>query len=54
MDIPRVEYNEDEKGVWKFIYGNMIPKYKEIACKEYNDALDAFKVHVGFCVDEIP
>jgi hypothetical protein len=37
--IPRVKYTDDENGVWKIIFDTLKVKYKETACKEYNNII---------------
>ena len=38
-EIPFLEYNSDEKGVWKICYEKLSEMYTKVACKEYNDCL---------------
>ena len=54
-EIPKIEYNSDELGVWKYCY----PKLKELlaknACEETNQTIVDMEVNVpGFGEDTIP
>lgn len=53
-EIPRVEYTENEKGVWKLCYPQLLDLFKTNACEEFNWTISEFQKHVGFRADEIP
>lgn len=53
--IPRVNYNQDEKAVWKFCYDHLKGLFKTNACKEFNWTINEFEKNVpGFRADDIP
>ncbi len=39
-DIPYLQYNANEKYVWKYCFSRLRELFKENACKEYNWALN--------------
>lgn len=52
--IPRIEYTEDEKGVWKLCYNKLSELFKTNACKEFNWTIKEFEQNVGFTDSDIP
>ncbi len=34
--LPKIDYNNQEKAVWKFCYDHLSELYKTNACREYN------------------
>lgn len=53
-EIPRIEYTDVEKGVWKHCYSNLKRLFQTNACKEFKWTIDQFEKHVGFNENEIP
>ena len=54
LNIPTIEYTEDEKKVWKFVWDLLIPLHKKHACEEVRDNMDHFIKNVGFSGEDIP
>jgi len=52
--IPRVNYTEQEKGVWKVVFNNLTRLYKTHACYEHNHVFPLLEENCGFSEDEIP
>ena len=53
-EIPRIEYNQNELGVWKYCY-NYLKKYHDThACKEYRQNFSEFEDKIGFSDETIP
>lgn len=52
--IPIVNYTEEEKRVWKFMWDKLIPLQRKHACDEVLENLDLFIKEVNFRADEIP
>ncbi len=53
-DLPRIEYTQTEKEVWKFCYTKLKELFKTNACEEFRWTIDQFEKHVGFTTEEIP
>jgi len=52
--IPKVNYTEQEKGVWKVVYNNLKRLYKTHACYEHNHVFPLLEENCGYSEDEIP
>merc|ERR1711872_275732 len=52
--IPKVNYTEQEKGVWKVVYNNLKRLYKTHACYEHNHVFPLLEENCGYSPDEIP
>lgn len=40
--IPNIEYNDDERSVWKYCYPRLMEMYKTNGCKEFNWTIQEF------------
>ena len=54
LEIPKIDYTDQEKGTWKYCYPRLMELYKTNACEEYNWAIRDFERHVGYKADDIP
>merc|ERR1711923_555603 len=52
--IPKVNYTEQEKGVWKVVYNNLKRLYKTHACYEHNHVFPLLEENCGYSENEIP
>merc|ERR1739838_742455 len=52
--IPRVNYTEQEKGVWKVVFKNLTRLYKTHACYEHNHVFPLLEENCGYSEDDIP
>lgn len=52
--IPRLDYHQHEKDVWKFCYNNLINMYKTNACEEFNWTIAEFQKEIGLNEFDIP
>merc|ERR1719435_403525 len=52
--IPKVEYTEVEKGVWRTVYTKLKTMYKTHACYEHNHVFPLLEENVGYCPGKIP
>jgi len=52
--IPKVEYTDVEKGVWRTVYTKLKTMYKTHACYEHNHVFPLLEENVGYCPGEIP
>lgn len=53
-EIPRIEYTENETGVWGHCYSRLKKFYEHGACKEHNESLALFEKHCGYSENHIP
>ena len=53
-EIPRVQYTEQEVGVWNYCYSRLKEIYKEGACEQHNNALNNMERLCGYAPDNIP
>ena len=53
-EVPLVNYSPEEHQLWGKIYKNIRPLHKELACKKFNDAIEALEKEGIFSPDEIP
>lgn len=51
--IPRVEYTEQEKQVWKTVY-TKLKELRKYACKQYNQVFPLLEQNCGYSEDNIP
>jgi len=52
--IPKVNYTEQERGVWKVVFNNLKRLYKTHACYEHNHVFPLLEENCGYCEDDIP
>jgi len=52
--IPKVNYTEQEKGVWKVVFSNLKHLYKTHACYEHNHVFPLLEENCGYSEDDIP
>ena len=53
-EIPYIEYTNEEKQTWKYIYKKLEDSHKLYACKEYNEMVNKMKNEINYCEDTIP
>ncbi len=53
-EVPRIEYSETETSTWQSMFTKLRAKWTDVACKEYNEALDAMMAAGVLRYDEIP
>lgn len=53
-EIPRIDYTDVENGVWNTGFKMLRQKWHDVACKEYNDALDDMMDAGVLRYEEIP
>lgn len=53
-NIPIVNYTDDEKRVWNYMWQKLIPLQKKYACDEVLENMDHFIKDVDFKAEEIP
>lgn len=53
-EIPYLQYNDNEKYVWKYCFSRLKELFKANAANEYNWALNQFEKHIGFSTDDVP
>lgn len=54
MQIPRIDYTEQEKATWKTIYTKIRGMYPEFACKEHLYIFPLLELNCGYSPDGIP
>uniref|UniRef100_A0A7S2SPC8 phenylalanine 4-monooxygenase n=1 Tax=Mucochytrium quahogii TaxID=96639 RepID=A0A7S2SPC8_9STRA len=54
MEIPRVDYNEDEIRTWGAVYRKLKGLFADYACTEYNQILPLLEHNCGYGEDNIP
>ena len=55
LEIPNIEYNEDEVGVWRHCYPKLKILLEKNACEETNEIIREMESHVeGFNSFTIP
>src|ERR671919_1081108 len=47
---PRIDYTEEEQGVWRTVCRELAPKHEKYACRAFRDAIGA----LGLPRDHIP
>merc|ERR1712142_792791 len=52
--IPKVNYTEQERGVWKVVFNNLKRLYKTHACYEHNHVFPLLEENCGYSEDDIP
>ena len=52
--LPRIQYTDEEKKVWRKVHNTLTPLYKKYACKEYLSVLPELEKHAGYTPDNIP
>jgi len=52
--IPKVNYTEQEKGVWKVVFRTLTRLYKTHACYEHNHVFPLLEENCGYSEDSIP
>eukprot|EP00092_Neocalanus_flemingeri_P019520 GFUD01021146.1.p1 GENE.GFUD01021146.1~~GFUD01021146.1.p1 ORF type:complete len:478 (+),score=130.35 GFUD01021146.1:42-1436(+) len=52
--IPRVNYTEQERGVWRVVFKNLTRLYKTHACYEHNHVFPLLQENCGYSEDDIP
>ena len=53
-EVPRIKYTDVENGVWNTGFKMLREKWHDVACKEYNEALDAMMDAGVLRYEEIP
>ncbi len=48
--LPRIDYTDDEQGVWRTVRTELAAKHERLACEDYRTAMDRLKLPV----DHIP
>ena len=54
MQIPRVDYSDDETATWGAVYEKLQKLYPKYACKQFNNILPLLEHNVGYAPDNIP
>jgi phenylalanine-4-hydroxylase len=52
--IPRMEYTEAEKAVWRELYDNLTTSCETYGCEEFNNMLPLLETNCGYSRDNIP
>lgn len=52
--IPRVEYSDVEKGVWKEVFNTLTKLYPTHACKEHRFVFPLLEANCGYTADNVP
>eukprot|EP00939_MAST-03C_sp_MAST-3C-sp1_P003251 g3251.t1 len=54
IEIPRVDYTEDETRTWGVVYDKIMSSAEHYACREFLDAMPQMEKHCGYARDNIP
>jgi len=54
MEIPHVDYNQEEIETWGIVYSRLKELFPKYACKEYNEILGSLEDQCGYGEDNIP
>lgn len=54
MEIPRINYTDEEVNTWGIVYKKLQAKAKQYSCKEYHKLIAQMEHHCGYAPDNIP